>query len=80
MLPVASQKLWFASMDAYEVESLADEDFDALLATLKERMEADETLADFEREAPIYLHGFVRRVAMLELTPEQSEKTYGYLD
>ena len=80
VLPVAAQKLWFAPMDAYEGESLSDEDFDALLATLKERMEAEETLADFEREAPVYLHGFVRRVAMPELTPEQSERTYAYLD
>ena len=79
-LPVAAQKLWFAPMHAYEGESLADEDFDALLATLKERMEADETLADLDREAPVYLHSFVRRVAMPELTPAQSEKTYAYLD
>ena len=80
VLPVAAQKLWFAPMDAYESESLTDEEFDALLATLKERLEADETLADIEREAPIYLHSFVRRVAMPELTPEQSEKTYAYFD
>lgn len=79
-LPVAARKLWFAPMEAYEGETLADEDFDALLATLQERMEAGETLADFGREAPLYLHGFVRRVAMPELTPEQSERTYAYLE
>ena len=80
MLPVAAQKLWFPPMDAYQGESLADEDFDALLATLKERMEAEETRADFAREAPIYLHNFVRRVAMPELNAEQSETTYAYFD
>ena len=80
VLPVAAQQLWFAPMDGYEGETLADEDFDTLLATLKERMEAAETLADLEREAPVYLHSFVRRVAMPELTAGQSEKTYAYFD
>ena len=28
---------------------------------LQERLAAEETLADFGREAAIYLHGFVRR-------------------
>ena len=79
-LPVAAQKLWFAPMDGYQGESLADAEFDELLATLQERMAADETLADFGREAPIYLHSFVRRVAMPELTPEQSAKTSAYLE
>lgn len=80
VLPVAAQKLWFPPMDAYEGETLADGDFDALLATLQERMEAEETVANFEREASVYLHSFVRRVAKPELTPEQSAKTYAYFD
>lgn len=80
VLPVAAQELWFAPMDGYQDESLADAEFDQLLATLQERMASDETLSDFEREAPIYLHSFVRRVAMPELTPEQSAKTYAYLE
>lgn len=80
VLPVAAQKLWFAPMEGYQGESLEDAEFDQLLATLQERMAADETLADFEREAPVYLHSFVRRVAMPELTPEQSAKTSAYLE
>ena len=80
VLPVAAQALWFPPMDAYKGETLTDEDFDALLAALQQRMEAEETQADFEREAPVYLHSFIRRVAMPELTPEQSEKTYAYFE
>ncbi|WP_446830281.1 peroxiredoxin family protein [Candidatus Foliamicus sp.] len=79
-LPVAARQLWFGDMAPYSGETLADADLDALLTTLRERMEAEETLADFEREAPVYMHSLVRRLAMPELTPEQSEKVYAYLD
>ena len=80
VLPVAAQVAWFPPMDAYKGETLADEDFDALLATMQERMEAEETLADFEREAAVYLHSFIRRLEMPELTPEQTEKAYAYIE
>ena len=79
-LPVAAQQLWFPPMNTYDGEKLVDEHFDALLATLQERMAAEETQADFEREVPVYLHSFIRRVAKPELSPEQSEKTYAYFE
>ncbi len=79
-LPVAAQELWFPPMDAYKGETLADESFDALLATMQERMGAEETLTDFEREASVYFHSFIRRLEMPELTPEQTEKAYAYIE
>ncbi len=82
VLPVAAQQTWFPPMEEYDTggEALADEKFDELLATFKERMEAEETLADFEREAGVYIHSFIRRLQMPELTPEQTEKTYAYFE
>ena len=79
-LLVAAQKAWFSPMEEYAGEALSDEKFEALLATLQERLRAEETLADFEREARVYLHSFIRRVAIPELTPEQSENAYAYFE
>lgn len=80
VLPVAAQRLWFPPIEEYDTggEALPDAKFDALLATLRERMEADATLADFDREASVYLYSFARRVQIPELTPEQAEKAYAY--
>ena len=80
VLPVAAREAWFPPMDEYSGEALTDESFDALLATMQERMGAEETLADFEREASVYFHSFIRRLEMPELTPEQTEKAYAYIE
>lgn len=80
VLPIAAQQAWFPPMEEYSGETLEDEKFESLLATLRERLEADGTLANFEREAPIYLHSFIRRVAVPELSPRQSEEAYAYFD
>ena len=78
-LPVAAQEAWFPPVEEYTGEALTDEKFDALLATLRDRLEAEETLADFEREAATYFHSFIRRVEMPELTPDQTSRTYAYM-
>ena len=79
-LPIAAQEAWFPPISDYDTdgEGLEDRKFDALLATLKERLEAEETLADFEREANIYLHEFTRRIMIPELTPEQTARASDY--
>ena len=81
VLPVAAQQAWFPPLAEYDTGGapLADEVFDALLATLRERMEAPETLADFARNQRAYIASFRRRLAIAQLTPTQAEKTYGYL-
>ena len=80
-LPVAAQEAWFPPISDYDTdgEGLEDRKFDALLATLKERLEAEETPADFEREAKISLHEFMRRIMIPELTPEQTAQASDYL-
>lgn len=81
VLPVAAREAWFPPLSDYDTggEALTDEKFDGLLAMLAERLQADETLADFDREAKIYLHSFMRRLLISELTPEQTEKAGDYM-
>ena len=79
-LPVAAQSLWFPPVEDNRGAPLDDDQFEALLEMLKERLAAEETLADFGREAAIYLHGFVRRIAIPVLTGEQTDRATRYLE
>ena len=75
-LPVAAQEAWFPPIGEYQTggEPLEDKKFDDLLVVLAERMEVASSSEDFEREAKLYLFGFVRRIALPELTPDQVER------
>ena len=81
-LPAAATRMWFppASEYATEGEPLSDESFDKLMAALDVAMTAEETLADFEREADLHIWNFVRRLATAEVTDEQKERIVDYLD
>ena len=81
-IPVAYQKMWFQPAGEYDTEGepLDDERFDGLLADLEVALTAEETLADFEEEAEAHLWGFIRRLAIPEITDEQKERAKAYLD
>ena len=75
-LPVAAQRAWFPPVGEYETdgETLDDEKFDALLAAFEDAMAAEETLADFQREAEVHTMNFIRRLAPSRVTDEQKER------
>ena len=79
-LPTAATQAWFPPIGDYDTggEPLDDERFEALLATLDEALTADETLAAFEREAPIHMWNFIRRLAIPRVTEEQNERVSAY--
>ena len=81
-LPAAATQAWFPPIGDYDTggEPLDDERFEALLSTLDEALTADETLADFEREAPIHLWNFIRRLAVPRVTEEQNERVSAFLE
>lgn len=81
-VPVALQRQWYPPISEYDTEGepLDDERFDALLADLEVAMTAEETLADFETEAVAQIWGFIRRLAIPEVTEEQKERATAYLE
>lgn len=81
-VPAAAAQLWFPPADQYdnEGEPLSGESFEELMAALDAAMTAEETLADFEREADLHLWNFVRRLAVPEVSDEQKERIHAYLD
>ena len=60
-LPIAAQKAWFPPVSDYttEGEPLDDEKFEALMTAVEQAMTAEETLADFKREAEVHLMNFI---------------------
>lgn len=78
-LPAAARKAWFPPVSDYETdgEALPDDRFEALMTSLDEAMAAEETLADFPREAEIHLMNFIRRLGPSEVSDEQQERIAG---
>ena len=81
-VPVALQRQWYPPITEYDTEGepLDDERFDALLADLEVALTAEETLADFETEVEAQFWGFIRRLAVPEVTEEQKERATAYLE
>ena len=81
-IPAAYKQMWFQPASEYDTEGepLDDERFDGLLADLDVALSAEETLADFEKEAEAQLWGFIRRLAIPEVTDEQKERANAYLE
>lgn len=79
--PVALQREWLPPLGDYDTEGepLGDEQFDDLLSRLEVAMTAEETLADFGTEAEAHLVGFIRRLALSEVTGDQQERATAYL-
>ena len=80
-LPTAAKRLWFPPLSEYsnDGEPLEDGKFEALFAVLKKRVAAEETSADFEREASIYFHSFLRRISVPSLEQQQIDRIMSYL-
>ena len=80
-IPATALKMWYPPVQEFENDGkpLDDERFDALMATLDEAMNADETLADLERSIEPNVQGFLRRIAIPELSAEQTERASAYL-
>ena len=80
-IPAVALKSWYPPVQEFENEGepLDDERFDALMASLDEAMTADETLADLERSIEPAVQGFFRRIAMPELSEDQSLRANHYL-
>ena len=80
-LPVAAQEEWFPPIGDYttEGESLDEEKFEALMTAVDQAMTAEETLADFKREAEVHLWNFIRRLSPSEISDEQKERVKSYL-
>ena len=81
-IPAAAERMWFPDAAQYdnEGEPLSDESFEELMSSLEVAMTAEETLADFEREADLHLWNFIRRLAVPEVSDEQKERINAYLD
>ena len=81
-LPVAAQRAWFPPATDYETdgEVLPDEKFDALMTALDEAMTAEETLADFGREADVHLMNFMRRLGPPQVSEEQQDQIRDRID
>ena len=82
VVPAAAERMWFPPAEQYDNdgEPLSDESFDELMAALEVAMTAEETLADFEREADLHLWNFIRRLAVPEVSDEQKEQINAYMD
>ena len=80
-LPIAAQEEWFPPISDYATEggTLDDEKFEALMTAVDEAMTAEETLADFKREAEVHLMNFIRRLSPSEINDEQKERVKSYL-
>ena len=80
-LPVAAQREWFPPISDYATEggTLDDEKFEALMTAVDQAMTAEETLADFTREAEIHLMNFIRRLSPSEISEDQKERIESYL-
>ena len=81
-IPAAAARMWFPPAEQFDNGGapLSDESFDELMAALEVAMTADETLADFEREADVHLWNFMRRLAVPLVSEEQQERIRAYLD
>ena len=81
-VPAAAERMWFPDAVQYdnEGEPLSDESFEELMSSLEVAMTAEETLADFEREADLHLWNFIRRLAVPEVSDEQKERIHAYMD
>ncbi|MYI66847.1 MAG: TlpA family protein disulfide reductase [Gemmatimonadetes bacterium] len=81
-IPAAAARMWFppAEQFANGAPPLSDESLEELLAALDVAMTAEETLADFEREADVHLWNFMRRLAVPVVGEEQQERIKAYLD
>ena len=81
-IPVALQRPWLPPIGEYDTEGepLDDRRFDDLLSHLEVALTAEETLADFETEAEAQIWGFIRRLAVPEVTEEQKERATAYLE
>ncbi len=75
-LPAAAAQEWFPPASEYETdgEPLSDEKFQALMTAFETAITAEETLADFEREAEIHLMNFIRRLGPADIGEEQKEQ------
>lgn len=80
-VPVAATEVWFPPVGDYDTggEPLDDERFEALMAALDGALTARETLARFDREAPIHIWNFIRRFASPWITLEQREAVAAYV-
>ena len=80
-VPIAATQAWFPPIGDYDTGGYAldDERFEALLATLDEALTARETLARFDREAPLHIWNFIRRLAVPWVTDEQREAVAAYV-
>ena len=80
-LPIAAQKAWFPPVSDYttEGEPLDDEKFEALMTAVEQAMTAEETLADFKREAEVHLMNFIRRLSPSEVSDDQKDQVKAYL-
>ena len=81
-IPAVALKSWYPPVQEFENdgEPLDEERFDALMASLDEAMTADETLADIERSIEPAVQGFFRRIAIPELSVDQSLRASDYLN
>lgn len=75
-LPAAATKAWFPPASDYKTdgEPLDGEKFEALMTALDEAMTAEETLADFQREAEVHLTNFIRRLGPADVSEEQQDR------
>ena len=80
-LPISAQRLWFPPLENFfnDGEPMEDEQFEDLLSILKERLAAEETSVDFQREAGVYFHSFNRRISIPEITPDQTDRVMRYM-
>ena len=80
-VPIAATQAWFPPIGDYDTggEPMDDERFDALLSALDEALTARETLARFDREAPLHIWNFIRRFAVPWITLEQRKAVTAYV-
>ena len=80
-IPVALQRPWLPPIGEFDTggQPLDDKRFDELLSHLEVALTAEETLANFETEAEAHFDGFIRRIALAEVTDEQTERAKSYL-
>ena len=80
-IPAVALVTWYPPVSEYENdgEPLEDERFDALMAAFEAAMTSDETLSDLERSVEPVVQGFLRRIAIPELSETQTEAATAYL-